>query len=434
MFQTDSQPGAMKRRFFLNLGLRTAVLASVLYWCAAPPARSATVAEAFDREVEAFMESRRIPGGALAVVRRSRLVYARGYGWADRQRQQQVTIDSRFRIASLSKPISAVAALTLVEQGKLNLDTPVLGVLAPGCEPAATRDARLDRVTLRHLLQHTGGWDREKSPDPMFQARAIAKAQQVTCPPSSADIIRHTLSQPLDFDPGTRYAYSNFGYCLVGRLIEAASGLPYDRYVQRQILDPLGIPRMQLGASLHSVPGEVQYYTPRNARARSVFPGTDPKVPAPYGSFCLEAMDAHGGWIASAVDLARFAAALDEPGTAGLLSSESLRTMYAPPPAPVARRPDGALADTYYACGWQVRPVVQQGRANYWHTGSLPGTFTLLVRRWDGLSWVVLFNQRSEDPQLPDGAIDPALHRAANAVGEWPEHDLFVPKPPAPSR
>ena len=65
------------------------------------------------------------------------------------------------------------------------------------------------------------------------------------------------------------------------------------------------------------------------------------------------------------------------------------------------------------------------GQANYWHTGSLPGTRTLLVRRWDGLSWAVLFNQRQEIKSLPDSAIDSAMHRAADAVKEWPEEDLF---------
>ena len=72
-----------------------------------------------------------------------------------------------------------------------------------------------------------------------------------------------------------------------------------------------------------------------------------------------------------------------------------------------------------------MRPVGKNGQANYWHNGSLPGTNTLLVRRWDGLSWAVLFNERSDDKKLPDSEIDPALHRAADVVEKWPEHDLF---------
>jgi N-acyl-D-amino-acid deacylase len=156
-----------------------------------------------------------------------------------------------------------------------------------------------------------------------------------------------------------------------------------------------------------------------------VFPGTPEQVPWPYGGFCLEAMDAHGGWIASAVDLARLAAALDDPLHSPLLSPETFRIMYAPPPPPVSRQPDGSLNDSYYSCGWNVRPAGANGKANYWHNGSLPGTAALLVRRHDGLSWAVLFNQRSDDKRLPDTAIDGALHRAADAVTAWPAENLF---------
>src|SRR6185436_1372217 len=98
--------------------------------------------------------------------------------------------------------------------------------------------------------------------------------------------------------------------------------------------------------------------------------------------------------------------------------------MYEPPAAPVSRDKAGRLKDMFYGCGWLVRPL-GEGRANYWHNGSLPGTSTLVVRLAGGLSWCALFNQRSEDQSLPDGAIDGALHRAAGEVKEWPEADLF---------
>ncbi len=135
------------------------------------------------------------------------------------------------------------------------------------------------------------------------------------------------------------------------------------------------------------------------------------------------------------MDLARFAATLDNSGAGfqptkpgilpQLLRPEMLRTMYERPAPPVGVDKAGKPASAYYGCGWNVRPAGSAGRASYWHTGSLPGTSTLLVRRWDGLSWAVLFNQRSEDKKLSDNAIDSALHRAADAVGEWPDEDLF---------
>ena len=375
------------------------------------------------------MAARKIPGGALAVVKNHRLIFARGYGWADRERQVPARPDTLFRIASLSKPITAVAVLKLVEQRKLSLEARAFEIvnLKPLLAPERPSDARLKQITLCHLLQHTAGWDREKSFDPMFRPREIARAQGVCCPPGPRDIIRYMLGQPLDFDPGARHAYSNFGYCVLGRVIEAVTGLTYERAVQRLVLEPIGIRWMRLGASLSGgrTEGEAHYYMPDDEQTRSVFPGTPERVPTPYGGFCIEAMDAHGGWLASAVGLARFAAALDDPDHSPLLKAQGFQTMYAPPPPPVARKEDGSVADAYYGCGWSVRRVGKSGRANYWHTGSLPGTFTLLVRRWDGLSWVALFNQRSGDKNLPDAAIDAALHRAADAVKEWKAGNLF---------
>jgi N-acyl-D-amino-acid deacylase len=125
------------------------------------------------------------------------------------------------------------------------------------------------------------------------------------------------------------------------------------------------------------------------------------------------------------VDLVRFAAAFDEPAKSPLLKADTIREMFNPPAAPVARTPEGKLKDFYYGLGWQVRPVGREGKANTWHSGSLPGTTTLLVRRWDGLDWAVLFNLRSNDEKLPNGAIDGALHKAAGKVTEWPKEDFF---------
>ena len=116
----------------------------------------------FDREIDQFMSARNIPGGALAVVKDRRLIYARGYGWADREKKLPVNADSLFRIASISKPITAVSVLKLVEQGKLNLEDRAFDfVKLPAVIPTGQQaDARLARITIRQLLDHTAGWDR----------------------------------------------------------------------------------------------------------------------------------------------------------------------------------------------------------------------------------------------------------------------------------
>ncbi|HTE21402.1 MAG TPA: serine hydrolase domain-containing protein, partial [Armatimonadota bacterium] len=323
--------------------------------------------QSFDREMEQFMRARGVPGGSLAVVKDRRLVYARGYGWADRENGRPARADSLFRIASISKPITGVAVLQLVEEGRLRLDDPAFPML--GLEPVlalgARPDPRLRKVTVRQLLHHTGGWDRDKSFDPMFRPTLVAEAVGAEAPAGPDAVIRYMLGQPLDFDPGSRYAYSNFGYCVLGRIIEKVSGRSYEEYVKRYVLAPAGIKGMRIGRSLAEgrAKREVRYYTSDSGKGQSVFPEVKAEVPAPYGTFHLEAMDAHGGWLASAVDLARFAAALDDPQRSPLLKPGSFGTLYARPDAPVWRNADGAPTDYYYAAGWLVRPVEAAGQA-----------------------------------------------------------------------
>ena len=415
-----------RRKFFRDAALGLAA-ASAFPLRAATKDPASALAKAFDPVVEKFMHERGVPGGALAVVKDRKLVYARGYGWADRDKKISAQPDTLFRIASVSKPFTAVAVFKLIEQGKLSIDARAVElagikpVLANGSKP----DARLERITVRQLLQHTGGWDRDTSGDPMFKAVPIATLVGEAPPAGPRAVIRYVLGRPLDFDPGTRYVYSNFGYCLLGRIIEKISGQSYEEFVRENVLKTAGITRMKIGSTREQAEGESRYYTVDTKEASNVFPDGPRKVPWPYGGFHLEAMDAHGGWIASAVDLARFAAALDDPEHSHLLKPNAWKEMFAPPPAPVSRREDGVLNSVFYGCGWQVRPQPKTGRINFWHLGSLPGTASLLVRRGDGISYAVLFNQRSESLKLGDSAIDPALYAAADSVRKWPKENLF---------
>ena len=420
-------PGCSRRQFVCASTAGLLALTQRNVWAATKP-KSLPLATAFDGAMEKFVRARKVPGGSLAVVKDGRLVYAKGYGWADRERKISARPDTLFRLASVSKPFTAVAVLKLVETKRLDLKARAFDLLqlTPLPDQRQNLDARLERITIHDLLQHTGGWDREKSFDPMFRSREIARAFGTSGPATPEQIIRYMLGQPLDFEPGTRFAYSNFGYCVLGRVIEKISGQPYEKFVRERVLAPLGITRMRVGASRpeQAAAGEAHYYHSGEDVAKSVFPEVESKVPWPYGGFFLEAMDAHGGWVASAVDVARFAAALDGGKPAALLNPETLAEMVAPPPSPVSRRTDGELADAWYGCGWMVRPVAA-GKFNCWHDGSLPGSATLLVRRHDGISYAALFNRRSQNKGLPDGAIDPALYEAADNVGDWGQEDLF---------
>lgn len=369
----------------------------------------------FDALIPALMKRWNVPGAAVAVVRDGRLVFARGYGYADVTEKEKVQPDALFRIASISKPITAAAILKLVEEGRLALDDaafPLRPDLTP--PPGATVDPRLNSITIRQLLHHAGGWDRNVSFDPMFRSTTAAQIVGVPAPASAETVVRYMMGQPLDFEPGSRYAYSNFGYAVLGRVIEGITGESYETFVKREILAPAGVTRMRLGRTLLAdrAPGEVRYYDTNYAE--SVFPGGG-TVPMAYGGFYLEAMDSHGGWIASTVDLLRFVTAVDGlPTRPDVLSAMSVQQMVAPPPPPLFMD-----SPWYYAMGWQVRPV----EGNWWHTGSLPGTTTLLVRTGSGLAWAILMNSRSSGPMVDD--VDQTMWQAVQQVGSWPSHDLF---------
>jgi N-acyl-D-amino-acid deacylase len=376
--------------------------------------------ESYDRIIPRLMARWGIPGGAVAVVKDGKLVFARGYGYADTAAHEAVQADALFRIASVSKTITSATILKLVEEGKLSLDDKPFVMLSDlTAPPGTTEDSRLVGITVRQLLEHAGGWDRDASGDPMFMSTAIAQSLGTTAPASTEDIIRYMRGKTLDFPPGTRYVYSNFGYAVLGRVIEKVTGQPYADYVKSTVLAPMGITRMRIGASLLAgrADGEVKYYDP--GTTTSVFPGGG-TVPWPYGGFYLEAMDSHGAWIASTMDLLRFLTHIDpRTATTPFLSEATVNTMLARPAAPL-----WVGSAYWYGLGWLVRPSGND--ANWWHDGSLPGTTTLLVRAYNGLDWVALFNARASSSSTSfDAELDQSLWTAAGAVTQWPTEDLF---------
>jgi N-acyl-D-amino-acid deacylase len=379
----------------------------------------------YDRAIVELLNKWKAPGGALAVGREGRLVFARGYGWANIADKKPVQPDSLFRIASISKPITAVAVLRLVERGRLSLDAKVVDLLglddpAVMPPPGTKLDRRWHSITVRHLLQHTGGWDRAKSFDAMFIPIKAAAALGAPAPADTRTVIRYMLGVPLDFDPGARFAYSNFGYALLGRIIEKRTDRAYDAAVQELVLGPAGITRMCLGRTLPQFrhADEVLYYNyDEKELAEPVFAYVKEKVQWPDGGFNLEAMDAHGGWIASAVDLVRFASAVEGRGSPALLQPATIKQMLEEPPPPANTR-----KDVYCGLGWNVRP--QSGDATWFHTGSLPGTTTLLVRTHSGLVYAALFNTRPKMDTKFKNEVEAALGQAGEQVTSWPTHDL----------
>jgi N-acyl-D-amino-acid deacylase len=389
----------------------------------------------FDRSITSLMAAHHVPGAAIAVARGGKLVVARAYGLADRERQTAVQPDSLFRIASVSKPLTAVAILKLVEEGRLDLDAKAFSILDRLQPPnGRAADPRLRDITIRQLLQHTGGWDRDISGDPIDMGVPAARALNVAAPVSPTDLVRYMMGQPLDFTPGERFAYSNLGYVILGRVIEAVTRMPYEEYVKMAVLAPAGIRRTRLGRSTLAgrAEGEVKYYDlPGNRLVWTSVRGGDPVVPAPYAN-PMETWEACGAWISSAVDLVRFALSLDpksghtlllQPGTLERMLGD--RVSMPPPSAGMDRN-----FARFYSLGWLI-DVHGEGEEPVWaHMGAGLGTSAVLIHRPE-VVYAVLFNSGPwSSPSWGDLTAVGDAHRAFTAaldsIKEWPEEDLFA--------
>ena len=261
----DRSDIAMTRRSVRSLILAGLLVPATATLGVAQTGRPVPALSSLDGVMQQALARYSVKGGALAVVKDGHLVFARGYGWADSEAQLPVQPDSLFRWASTSKTLTATAVMRLAESGKLNLDAPIFGILNQYSPyNGKLGDNRLAAITVRQVLHHVGGWDRMVSGDPVTGDRTLdaSNATRTSFPPTRDTVIRYMLAQRLDFDPGSRFAYSNFGYMLLGRVIEKISGQAYAAYVRDAVLIPAGLLRIQQGGSTLAarLQGEVKYY------------------------------------------------------------------------------------------------------------------------------------------------------------------------------
>ena len=331
------------------------------------------------------MERFKVPGMSVAIAKQGKFVLEQGFGVADVETKEAVTPEHLFRIASVSKPFTSAAIFSLVEQGRLRLEDFVFGDKGRlGFDFGKAVPEQVQEITVHHLLTHTsGGWT-NKGADPMFLNPAM----------NHRELIEWAIkNQPLTQKPGTTYAYSNFGYCILGRLLQKLTGLPYAQAVQREVLAKCGITTMRIGGSTlaERAKMEVTYHANR--------PGVLLGI-QPYG-MNVARMDSLGGWIASASDLVQFAMHVDGfPNPPDILRADTIKTMTTP-----------TAANEHYACGWLVNKV-----PNWWHNGSLPGTSSIMVRTARGLCWAALTNIRGKGIEL---ALDEMMSKIARAVPAW---------------
>jgi N-acyl-D-amino-acid deacylase len=199
------------------------------------------------------------------------------------------------------------------------------------------------------------------------------------------------LDRRLDFDPGARFAYSNLGFLVLGRVIEKLSGQPYAEFVRLQVLAPLGIERMRQGRTQLSLraPGEVRYYDyPGAPLLDSLMPGVNGKVAEPYsGIVAFESVDSAGSWIASAIDLTRIFTMLDGWGAPALLTRESIQQIVTPVFPTDASSSSEQLFD-----GLGIFVSSSGADAIWEHGGGVFGTAAFACRPRNGWAWAVIFN------------------------------------------
>ena len=350
----------------------------------------------FDDYVKSLMQKHNVRGGSLAIVKDSKLVFARGYTWAE-PGYPITQPTSLFRIASCSKPLTKIAIHQLVEQEKLSLNDHIQRILnlqSPGGGTPA--DPRLNNVKVEHLIKHLGGWNvrAKEIPqlgfEPMFHDVETAEAFDKSVPVTKYQIASYMTGQQMQFDPGTDPLgdqYSNYGYSLLGQIVEnKRPGFNYTEAVKDSIFTPLGVTRPRLGRSLlaNQASGEVRYHGKIPYVGSSVMTSDRPWVPGAYGPFNIENMDSHGGWIMAAPDYAKVLAAFDLDDN------------------PLFKKEETAKA---------------VGSLN--HNGGLHGTSTVVLRSGK-LSFVLFFNQ--DNVALPN--FD-QLNDIAKKVSNWPNADLF---------
>lgn len=375
---------------------------------------------AFDSAVESYMKepARTIPGGSLAVTRNGELVLARGYSWIT-DLETPVEPTSLFRMASISKTLTGAAIALLAEEGDLSFSDKIIDLIDL---PGTICDDRVKDINVEHLLYHVGGWDREVTGDPMSMDLKIAEDLGMPLPITREAIIRWTNTKCLDFAPGTvnGWTYSNYGYMLLGQIIETVAGVPYEAFVQERLLKPLGIRRMRLGRTLlrHRLPGEVLYHSTSYGLYPNVIAEGSPKnVMYQYGGHrSIENIGADGGWVGTAVDLVRFASSFDDPGTCPILSAPSVVKLFAT--HAYGNRWKGSTS--HYGCGWYVdRGGATPGQS---HGGTIEGTKTQLARWQDsstGHSFcaALLFNRYDD---ALDWDLLTLIRDAADKVSSWP--------------
>ena len=372
-----------------------------------------------DRSFNNFLRYWDIKGASVAVVRNGKLVFAKGYGLADSSRNIRVEPYNKFRIASISKLITATAIMKLQSDNKISLKDKVFGpkgILDTEYFKNPV-DKRAYDITVAHLLSHQAGWSHRYG-DHMFMPMVVAEFLGKELPVSTEDIVRFALDKKLHFTPGKGRSYSNLGYAILGLVIEKVSGMSYEDYCRKELFEPLGLYDFELAKNLYEErdPLEVRYFEPSDAVLKESIYGSGEMVPAAYGGNDIEALGGAGAWIATAPDLLKFVMSVD-----GLSINEDIL------PEPLidfmTDRSNG-----FAPVGWKATT----SNGNWWRTGSFAGTSAMIKRMPDGTLWAVLLNTSTWKSSMFTNDINQLMTRIIRNTDSWSDTDLFSYLLPVP--
>ncbi|MEO1055665.1 MAG: serine hydrolase domain-containing protein [Actinomycetota bacterium] len=279
---------------------------------------------------------------SVAVAINGELVHEETFGRQAPETLEAADVDDRFRVASISKTITAITVMQFVEDGLIGLDEPV-GARIAEYVGIANPSARASAITVRQLLTHTSGFPQSQST--FFSNRVWA------CPQAAAAGLSGGIG-------GNGYDYSNMNYCVLGMLLEQLTGQRYEEVVYERLLTPLGISGMRIAPSYDPGPGEIEHYTTE-------------------GRNYMEALGGAGAWVATAGDIVTILDSLD-------LTKPGWKPLTAPSVAMMRTSGTGG-GDRGYGMG-----LLLYGGGVHGHTGTLESTHAMVLNRNDGVTWAVL--------------------------------------------
>lgn len=336
--------------------------------------------EGLDKKIEKYIWNWHIKGASLAITRNDSLVYAKGYGWADQEKEIKMDVGHIMRVASVSKLITAVGIMVLQDQGKLTIKDKIFGpegILNDDFFNELTQcDKKYQDITVENVMRHQGGFFR----DPVFSSIDVQKQMRLDHPPTKEDYFTLVLGNKLKAAPGTYTSYSNFGYMLLSEVVEKASGMPYEEFIKEHVLKPAGCYDMHIGGIYYSEKraNEVRHYTHEgDGKYIPDFQHPEDSVERCYGGSNLPLLSGAGAWISSPVELARLVASIDGDGhVKDIISNKSFKQM------------TEYFDENTYSLGWNdTNP-----RKGWNRTGTLAGTSALIRHYPDGECWILVTN------------------------------------------